>query len=89
MPQPAIQLSKIYLMKFDGQLSLRTPFREQFSQLIYSNGGLTDVDRFAYLHSVLTGNVASAIVGLPAAAKCYYEALNIIKEHFAITDVII
>ncbi|KAH7962144.1 hypothetical protein HPB52_014646 [Rhipicephalus sanguineus] len=43
--QPAIQLPKIDLVKFDGQRSLWTPFWEHFNQLIHNNGGLTDVDR--------------------------------------------
>ncbi|XP_037515421.1 uncharacterized protein LOC119391844 [Rhipicephalus sanguineus] len=87
--QPAVQLPKVDIMKFDGQPSVWTPFWEQFSQLIHNNGRLTDVDRFNYLRSVLTGDAALAIAGLPATASCYAEALDILKNRFAKTDVII
>ncbi|KAL1468998.1 hypothetical protein MTO96_041111 [Rhipicephalus appendiculatus] len=76
-------------MKFDSQPSSWTPFWEQFNQLIHNNSGLTDVDRFTYLRSVLTGGAVSAIAGLPATASCYCEALDILKQRFAKPDVII
>lgn len=57
-PQPDIQLPKIGFMKFDGHPWMWTPFWEQFIQLIHNNGGLTDVDRFVYLRSVVTGDAA-------------------------------
>ncbi|KAL1475501.1 hypothetical protein MTO96_037247 [Rhipicephalus appendiculatus] len=49
---------------------------------MHNNGGLTDVYKFAHLRSVL-------IAGLPATASCYCEALDILKQRFAKTDVII
>ncbi|KAH8030836.1 hypothetical protein HPB51_011880 [Rhipicephalus microplus] len=88
-PQPANQLPKIKLMKLDGELSLWTPLSEQFKQPTHNNRALTDVNRFACLRSVLTGDAASAIAGLPATASCYCEALDILKQRFAKTDVII
>ncbi|XP_037560811.1 uncharacterized protein LOC119439916 [Dermacentor silvarum] len=65
------------------------PFWEQFNQVIYNNGGLTDVDKFTYLRSVLTGDAALAIAGLPATASCYSDALDILKRRFAKDDLII
>ncbi|KAH7958589.1 hypothetical protein HPB49_003075 [Dermacentor silvarum] len=76
-------------MKFDGRPSIWPPFWEQFNQLIHNNSGLTDVDKFTYLRSVLTGDAALAIAGLPQTASCYGDALDILKRHFATDDLII
>ncbi|KAH7973704.1 hypothetical protein HPB49_004053 [Dermacentor silvarum] len=48
------------------------------NQLTHNNGGLTDVDKFTYIHSILTGNAALAIAGLPATVSCYSDALDIL-----------
>ncbi|KAH7960218.1 hypothetical protein HPB49_017826 [Dermacentor silvarum] len=87
--QSDVYLPKIELIKFDGRPSMWLPFWEEFKQLIHNNGGLTDVDKFTYLHSVLTGDAALAIAGLPATASCYSDALDIIKRRFAKDDLII
>ncbi|KAH8029355.1 hypothetical protein HPB51_025363 [Rhipicephalus microplus] len=56
---------------------------------IWTNGGLTDVDRFAYVRSVLTGDLASTIARLSATTSCYLEALKILKQGFAETHAVI
>ncbi|KAH7936953.1 hypothetical protein HPB49_006529 [Dermacentor silvarum] len=59
--QPGVHLPKIELIMFSGRSSMWPPFWEQFNQVIHNNGGLTDVDKFTYLRSVLTGDAALAI----------------------------
>ncbi|XP_037579208.1 uncharacterized protein LOC119461913 [Dermacentor silvarum] len=67
----------------------RTSAENEFNQVIHNNGALTDVDKFTYLRSVLTGDAALAIAGLPATASCYSDALDILKRRFAKDDLII
>lgn len=53
VPRSALQLPRINLLRFAGDLSTWESFRDQFKALIIDNSDLVNVNRLQYLHSCL------------------------------------
>ncbi|XP_077547781.1 uncharacterized protein LOC144160032 [Haemaphysalis longicornis] len=79
---PKTKLPKLELIRFDGKRKNWQPFWEQFEQSVHKNADLTASDRFHYLRSLLTGDAAAAIAGLPATAQCYSDAVDLLQQRF-------
>ncbi|XP_077560569.1 uncharacterized protein LOC144175361 [Haemaphysalis longicornis] len=79
---PKAKLPKLELIRFDGKRKNWQPFWEQFEQSVHKNADLTASDRFHYLRSLLTGDAAAAIAGLPATAQCYSDAVDLLQQRF-------
>ncbi|XP_077560520.1 uncharacterized protein LOC144175312 [Haemaphysalis longicornis] len=79
---PKAKLPKLELIRFDGKRKNWQPFWEQFEQSVHKNEDLTASDRFHYLRSLLTGDAAAAIAGLPATAQCYSDAVDLLQQRF-------
>ncbi|KAH6931412.1 hypothetical protein HPB50_024380 [Hyalomma asiaticum] len=76
------RLPKLELKKFDGKRKNWQPFWEQFEAAIHKNHELSDIDRFNYLKSLLSGEAEGAIAGLQATAECYADAIEILAQRF-------
>ncbi|KAH7977925.1 hypothetical protein HPB49_003952 [Dermacentor silvarum] len=76
--QPGVPSSEDRTYKVRWSTINVAAFWNSFNQVIHNNGGLTNVDKFTYLRSVLTGDAALAIAGFPANASCYSDALDIL-----------
>ncbi|KAH6925638.1 hypothetical protein HPB50_008086 [Hyalomma asiaticum] len=76
------RLPKFELKKFDGKRKNWQPFWEQFEVAIHNNHELSDIDRFNYLKSLLSGEAEGAIAGLQATAECYADAIEILAQRF-------
>ena len=60
-----------------------------FSPAVHENVEVSKVDKFNYLRSLLDGAAASAIEGLSLTKENYNAAVNLLKDRFANTQVII
>lgn len=81
-PPCKVKLPKLDLLKFDGKSVSWQEFWEQFDQVINANSELTVLDKFGYLKAAVTGDAASVIKGLPPTARCYEDALELLKSRF-------
>ena len=77
-----VKLPKLVLKKFDGNVTNWITFWDSFESAIHSNTGLSNVEKFNYLTSMLERNAAEAISGLTLTAANYEEAIAILKRRF-------
>jgi len=70
------QLLKIQLPIFDGDLLQWRSYRDTFSLLVHKNPKLSQIDKFHYLISSVTGSAASCVRGLPITEGNYIIVWN-------------
>lgn len=76
-----VNLPKLSITPFDGDLQKFTTFFEQFKINIDSKP-FDDVQKFTYLISYLKGKALEAIEGLSINSSNYIIAIDILKERF-------
>ncbi|KRZ65151.1 hypothetical protein T08_1768, partial [Trichinella sp. T8] len=64
-------------------------FHEEFSNSIHTNKNLSTIEKFSYLRSLLIGNAAAAIEGLPLNVANYDAAMTILSDIFGRKEIII
>lgn len=75
---PNPKLPKISLVPFDGNIKSWPTFYGTYKSLIHENRSLNNVDKFHYLHSVVSGPAATIVRSLPLNEANYtvvFEAL--------------
>ncbi|XP_050065960.1 uncharacterized protein LOC114132842 [Aphis gossypii] len=75
----ALTLPKVELPKFDGNAVQWCTFRDMFVSLVHNNNVLTDIERFHYLISALSGSPLMIVKSVPLTAENYdiaWRALN-------------
>lgn len=82
MPPPTVKLPKLFLKKFNGNLTAWTTFWDLFESSVH-NSRLSEVDKFNYLHSLLEGSASEAISGLAITSANYEQAISILKKRFS------
>lgn len=85
----ALKLPKLELGKFNGDSSKFTEFFNCFNNAIGNNEGLTKVEKFQYLKSLLIGPAYYMVEGFEINEKNYDSCLELLKGRFGKTDVII
>ena len=88
-PLPKVKLPKLTLKKFHGDLTRWTPFWDSYESSIHLNPGLSNIDKFVYLNSLLEGPAAESVAGLRLTAANYNEAVSILQRRFGDTDQIV
>ena len=88
-PLPRVKLPKLTLKKFNGDLTKWTPFWDSYESSIHSNPGLSNIDKFVYLNSLLEGPALESVAGLRLTAANYNEAVSILQRRFGDVDQII
>ncbi|XP_075743772.1 uncharacterized protein LOC142802692 [Rhipicephalus microplus] len=86
---PTVKLPKLEIAKFNGELRQWQGFWSQFDTTINANHHLSNVDKFKYLNSYLTGKAAAAVAGLDLSDGNYEVALSLLKERFGRKEAII
>ena len=77
------KLPKLTLRRFKGDVTqFRTSGNHTFESAVHSNPGLTKIDKFSYLVSLLEGSASRAIEGLPVTEENYGSAVEILKKRF-------
>lgn len=84
-----VKLPKLEIVKFEGNVQNWRPFWDQFEGAIHTNEQLSAVEKFRYLKSYLIGKSEAAISGLSVTEGNYQAAVDLLKERFGKTDVIV
>ncbi|XP_064488543.1 uncharacterized protein LOC135400644 [Ornithodoros turicata] len=79
-PRPGVKLPKLSLQQFRGDLSDWQGFWEQFRTTVHDNEGLSKIEKFHYLRSLLHGPAAGAIAGLQTSEASYDDAVEILSQ---------
>ena len=74
------KLPKLTLHRFKGEVTQFRTFWDTFESAVHSNPGLTKIDKFSYLVSLLEGSASRAIEGLPVTEENYDSAVEILKK---------
>ena len=77
-----VKLPKLSLKRFNGDITQWSTFWDTFQSSIDSNPGLSNIDKFNYLKSLLEGPASEAVSGLKLTAANYTEAVQILKKRF-------
>ena len=77
-----VKLPKLSLERFNGEVTKWWTFWDTFDSSINGNPGLSDIDKFIYLKSLLEGIASKAASGLKLTAANYAEAVSILRKRF-------
>ena len=84
-----IKLLKLQKEKFSGDPKQYRAFRDAFDLVANENNDLTDVEKFTYLRSYLTGDALRLQAGLALTSSNYRVALELLERRFGTKQVII
>ena len=84
-----MKLPKISLPRFGGDPVKWTSFWDSYQSAIHNNDGLSDVDKFNYLRSLLDHTALDAIAGLTLSSANYQQAIEILCKRFGNKQVIV
>ena len=76
------KLPKLTLRRFKGDVTQFRTFWDTFESAVHSNPGLTKIDKFSYLVSLLEGSASRVIERLPVTEENYDSAVEILKKRF-------
>ena len=76
------RLPKLSLPKFRGDVTKWNTFWDSVQSAVHRNEGVTNIDKFNYLKSVLDGSATRAIEGLTLTEANYGAAVEILQERF-------
>ena len=74
---------------FDGDPLEWQDFWDQYNVSFHCNDRISDVDKFIYLKSLLSGKALALAKGFVLSADNYKEAVDLLKEEFGNTQVLI
>ena len=77
-----VNLPRLQLRPFGGELTKWTSFWDSFKSAVHSNGELSDVEKFNYLTSLLKHSARESISGLSLMAANYPKAIDTLKKRF-------
>ena len=84
-----VRLLKLEMEKFDGDIIKWSSFCDQFSFEIHENDSLREINKLTYLKSFLCDSAKLTISGLSLSSKNYKEAIDLLKERYVNTQVLI
>ncbi|XP_055589601.1 uncharacterized protein LOC129741833 [Uranotaenia lowii] len=77
-----VKLPDIKLPGFNGKLRDWIPFRDMFSSLIHNNEQLSDIDKFTYLRSAISGEALQEISSIELSADNYQVACDMLEKRY-------
>ena len=84
-----LNLPKLDIQTFDGDLLRWKEFWDSYSTCIDDNVDLSNIEKFTYLKSKLSGEAHDSISGLELSNENYPVALSILKDRFGNKQTII
>ncbi|XP_050423619.1 uncharacterized protein LOC126835225 [Adelges cooleyi] len=75
-------LPRIEIPKFDGNIISWCSFRDMFQSLVHENHLYSDIERFHYLTSCVSGPAASIVKSVPLSAANYRVAWTALIDRF-------
>ncbi|KAG1683385.1 hypothetical protein GQR58_010038 [Nymphon striatum] len=85
----SVRLPKLEIPIFDGSILKWKEFWDIFAVTIHQNSRLSDIEKFTYLKSKLTGNVNEVIAGLSLTGANYSAAVTLLCERYGDNNKII
>jgi len=76
------KLPKLEVRKFSGKIGEWQEFWDSFESAIHLNDGLSNVDKFSYLRSLLMEPARSAIGGFALTSANYESAIELLKKRY-------
>ena len=80
-----VRLPKLNIKKFSGNVTHWQEFWDSFESSIHKNDGLSKVDKFSYLRSLLEEPARSAVAGFSLTAANYDSAVALLRNRFGKT----
>lgn len=77
-----VKLPKLEISCFSGDKLRWLEFWQSFENSVHKNESLSNIDKFNYLRSKLTGEARGAIAGLSLSNENYAIAIEILKDRF-------
>ncbi|EFA11692.1 hypothetical protein TcasGA2_TC005051 [Tribolium castaneum] len=77
-----IQLPRLELYKFSGELKTWKTFLDMFNSTIHKNGSLSDVEKFSYLISSLSEEPLSIVSRIPMVGTNYQIAYDALVKRY-------
>ncbi|XP_055590823.1 uncharacterized protein LOC129742906 [Uranotaenia lowii] len=77
-----VKLPDIKLPGFDRKLRDWIPFRDMFFSLIHNNERLSDIDKFTYLRSAISGEALQEISSIELSSDNYQVACNMLEKRY-------
>ncbi|XP_035231814.1 uncharacterized protein LOC118203642 [Stegodyphus dumicola] len=87
--KPRINLPKLHVEPFEGNLEKFQEFWSQFDNAIHSNERLSKVDKYNYLKAFLKGPALISIQGLLVSENNYDLAVELLKERYGKKEIIV
>ena len=81
-----LKLTKLVLPRFKGKITNYRTFWDSFDNAVHKNPGLSKIDKFNYLNSLLEGRALRAIQGLTVTEDNYDAAVEILQQRFGKTQ---
>ena len=88
-PTIKAKLPKLTLRKLSGDPKSWQSFWDSFEAALHNNSGVSKIDKFNYLKSLVEGNATSTIDGFALTADNYESAVKLLKDRFADSQIII
>ena len=70
------------LSKFKGDITKWISFWDSFKSSVHDDIGMSKIDKFNYLNSLLEGTALRAIQGFPISEQNYDHAIALLNERF-------
>ena len=83
-----VELPKLELPKFSGNVLKWQEFWDSFEASIHKNPNLQPVDKFSYLEAELEGDAKAVTSGLELTNTNYEVAVNLLQERFGREEII-
>ncbi|XP_055623189.1 uncharacterized protein LOC129766639 [Toxorhynchites rutilus septentrionalis] len=78
--QSRVKLPDLRLPSFSGRMSDWVTFRDTYKNLIHNDVRLSDMDKFTYLRTSLTGNALQEIASIEICSNNYIIAWNALES---------
>ena len=88
MRRHGVQLPKLVIEKFSGDISLWQTFWGQFETAIHNNPDLSKAEKFNYLQTYLSGAATNVIAGLALTDANYDSAIKMLINRFGGKDLV-
>jgi len=78
----AHHLTKLTLLTFNGELMSWPTFWDSFSSAVHNNDHLPEVQKFAYLKSLLYDEAARTVEGFTLSNTNYQQAISLLEQGY-------
>lgn len=82
MAQYSPRLPQLQLPKFDSEIENWPTFHDTFVKLVHENNSISNIEKFHYLISCLSGSALSIVKGVPITDLNYHVAFDALVDRY-------